>query len=90
MTNDEKDDLDALVASPGWARLKAYAHAEYGPLLMPRVAEETDDAAALLKLRQARAVSGAITVLLEYPHRRLRELQPVEPTRQPLSRGGVQ
>lgn len=89
MTNDEKDDLDALVASPGWARLKAYAQAEYGPLLMTRVAEETDDAAALLKLRQARAVSGAITVLLEYPTRRLRELQPVEDARQPLSRGGV-
>ena len=59
MNDTEKDDLDALIASPGWARLKAYAQAEYGPLLMTRVAEETDDAAALLKLRQARAVSAA-------------------------------
>lgn len=89
MSDTEKDDLEALLASNGWARLKAYAHAEYGPQIIMRVAAEADDAAALLKLRQATAINGAISVLLDYPVRRLKELQPVADTRQPFARGGL-
>lgn len=89
MTDTEKDDLESLVASPGWARLKAYAQAEYGPQIIMRVAAEPDDAAALLKLRQATAINGAISVLLDYPARRLRDMQPETDTRQPYARGGV-
>lgn len=87
--NDEKDDLETMIASPGWQRLKAWASAEYGPQIIMRVAAESDDAAALLKLRQATAINGAIEVLLDYPKRRLKELQPVADTRQPFARGGL-
>jgi hypothetical protein len=89
MSDTEKDDLESLLASPGWARLKAYAQAEYGPQIIMRVATEENDAAALLKLRQATAINGAIDVLLDYPGRRLKELAPVEDARSRFARGGL-
>lgn len=89
MSDTEHDDLDALISSPGWLRLKAYAQAEYGPQILGRVALEEDDGRALLKLRQAKAIHEAINVLLEYPLRRMRELKPPAETRQPFARGGL-
>jgi hypothetical protein len=71
MSDSEREDLQALMSSPGWLRFKAWAKAEYGPLLLARVADEPNDAEAIVKLRQARAVTEAADVMLKWPERTL-------------------
>ena len=75
MSDSEREDLDALVTSPGWLRFKAWAAAEYGPLLLARAADEPNELDALNKLRQARAINGAVEVMLAWPTRTLANLQ---------------
>ncbi len=68
-TTEQIEELKDLIASPGWRLLSQWATNEYGPLVLSRVANEEDDAKALLQLRQARAIQGAVSALLEYPSR---------------------
>jgi hypothetical protein len=68
---DEREDLDSLIGSPGWLRFKAWAEAEYGPMILSRAADEPNEAEALSKLRQARAIRGAMEAMLAWPERRL-------------------
>lgn len=69
MSDSERDDLDALLTSPGWLRFKAWAESEYGPAILARAADEPNELEALSKLRQARAIKGAVDVMLTWPQR---------------------
>ena len=68
-TTEQIDELKDLITSPGWRLLVQYASEEYGPLVFSRVAREEDDLKALSLLRQATAIQGAVSALLEYPSR---------------------
>jgi hypothetical protein len=71
MTDETRDELDALTKNPGWLRFKAWAEAEYGPSILARAADEPNELDALSKLRQARAIRGAMETLLSWPEREL-------------------
>ena len=68
-TTEQIEEFKDLITSPGWRLLSQWATNEYGPLVLSRVANEEDDTKALLQLRQARAIQGAVSALLEYPSR---------------------
>lgn len=87
---DEREDLQALLASPGWQRFTAWAQQEYGPLILARAADEPNEADALLKLRQARAIKGAVDVMLAWPTRQLQNMAQSDAryATDPLSRRG--
>ena len=62
MDNSEREDLDALVRSPGWARFVAHVEKEWGTaehgggayftMAARKASDQTDDATALAYLRQ--------------------------------------
>jgi len=88
--SDEREDLQALLASPGWQRFTAWAQDEYGPLILTRAADEPNEAEALSKLRQARAIKGAVDVMLAWPARQLANMAQADARHatDPLSRRG--
>lgn len=78
MTDDhEREDIDALLRSPGWQRVKAWAEKDLTAKMnsaTEHAANETDDVSALGKLRQVIAAKRAVTLVLDYPETRLQEL----------------
>lgn len=91
MSDSVREDLDALVTSPGWIRFTTWASAEYGPLILARAVDDPDDQVALSKLRQARAIKGAVDVMLSWPTRTLANLQAAAARQAPSdARGGGQ
>lgn len=90
--DQEREDLLDLAKHPGWLRVKAWAESEYGPSILTRVATEEDEAKALIKLRQATAIKGAIETLLGFPERRVTAITSARAQEErdySLSRGGV-
>lgn len=91
--NPEREDLDALLHSPGWLRFKAWAEAEYGPLILARAADEPNEVEALSKLRQARAIKGAMETMLQWPQRQIASIAAsaarLEVPTNPSRRGGL-
>jgi len=81
MTNDqEREDLDALVKSPGWHRIKAWATSDMSAHMLAateQAANVTDDAVALNKLRQVIAAKKAVEMTLNWPEDRLKALTAV-------------
>jgi len=91
--NQEREDLDALVKSPGWLRVKQWATTDLQARMMQATegaANLTDDLAALNQLRQVIAAKRAVEVVLHWPAARVATLTAAaEPEREPaLSRGG--
>lgn len=92
----EKEDLDQLVHSQGWLRVKAFASKEWSEqheAHVRRAANEVNDAMAIQKLRQVIAAKEAIERLVQWPHERMRQLDAAEKSNeteqaQPLSRRG--
>jgi hypothetical protein len=92
----ETEDLDALLRSPGWLRFSRHAEVEWHEKFADKVKSaigDTDDAAALAKLRQVTVAKDSIERLLRWPKDRLSELQRTadahdKETRVPLSRRG--
>jgi hypothetical protein len=95
MTHDqEREDLAALVLSPGWLRVKQWATTDLHARMTQATegaANLTDDLAALNQLRQVIAAKRAVEVVLNWPAERVAKLTTAaEPEREPaLSRGGV-
>ena len=90
---NERTALDDLLRSDGW-RLFEKVQTEYWRDTMTdhvaACANDTDDTAALNKLRQVVAAQQAVARVLAWPKERLRLLTPA-PARETvaLSRGGV-
>lgn len=78
MTHDqEREDLDALVKSPGWHRVKQWAKEDLAARMATATegaANLTDDVAALNQLRQVIAAKRAVELALNWPDDRLRKL----------------
>ena len=95
MTHDqEREDLDALVTSPGWLRVTQWAKEDFAARMTQATesaANLTDDVAAINQLRQVIAAKRAVELVLAYPRQRMKALaQPVESDELvSLSRGGV-
>lgn len=73
----EQDDLENLLKSPGWLRLKENVTQTWGEQLAQYVTQattEADDVMALNKLRQVVAAKTAVERLLAWPAERLRHL----------------
>ena len=95
MSDTEREDLAALVTSPGWQRVTAWVRADLAANMAQhteRAANDTDDVAALNKLRQVIAAKRAVEIAIGYPDARLKELaaKAAGEDRTPsLSRGGI-
>lgn len=79
MSDDrEYEDLEALTKAPGWLRFKLaqekHWEAEFGNFVRIAVGD-SNDAAALLKLRQVIVAKDAVLKALTYPDERMRQLQ---------------
>lgn len=78
MTHDqEREDLDALVKSPGWHRVKAWAKHDLAQNMTQATeaaADLTDDVVALGRLRQVIAAKKAVEMALNWPEERLAKL----------------
>jgi hypothetical protein len=90
--SQELEDWKDLVTSRGWGRFMSYVAEELQTQLnqhIEKVANETDDAMALAKMRQVIAAKRATEQMIAYPASRIRQLE--APTlRQPsMARGGV-
>ena len=73
-TEDEYRDWKDLLASPGWARLQAYAAETVSPATLERhvtLALDGADAGALGKLRQIVAAKRAVLGVLTHPQARV-------------------
>lgn len=80
MPNTEREDLQNLSTHPGWLRLKEWAANEWSDQIQEHIghaANERDDVAALNKLRQVIAAKKAVFVVLDWPERRLKQLDAV-------------
>lgn len=94
MSDTEREDLAALVMSPGWQRLAAWVRADLAANMTQhteRAANDVDDIAALHKLRQVIAAKRAVEIALGWPDARLKELTAKaagEDRRPSMSRGG--
>lgn len=90
---NERTALDDLIRSDGWRLFETVQTEYWRDTLSHHVAacaNETDDAAALNKLRQVVAAQQAVARVLAWPKERLRLVTP-SPERETvtLSRGGV-
>lgn len=73
----EQDDLDNLIKSPGWLRLKSWAEHEWKEqerLHSRRAADELSDVAAINKLRQVIAASQAVDLVLGWPESQIQKM----------------
>lgn len=78
MDPNEREHYEALIQSPGWLLLTAWAKDEFRQQLSTLVAlavKDSNDAAALTKLRQVVAAKEAVELVLEYPAKRAKELR---------------
>src|SRR3990167_7332879 len=74
--------IEDLVASPGWAMLEAEARAQWEGRKaagLRSALNDTNDLAALAKLRQIEAASEAVAWVLRLPHEALRHLRDAAP-----------
>ena len=93
----ETEDLDQLVHSQGWLRLKSFAADEWTARLeshLLQAAGEREDAMAANKIRQVLVAKAAVERLLKWPTERLAELERAKQSRLtaeclPLSRRGT-
>lgn len=78
MSDDIKQEWADLDRSPGFARLRAHAEAEWsGPAfvgLVEQLADKPTDAEALSKLRQMLAAKRAVERLLNVPGEQVKRL----------------
>ena len=88
-----REDLDNLVKSPGWKRLKAWAQSEWSDRLLThteQAANTADDVQALNKLRQVIAARRAVEMVLGWPDEQIKRLDaPAPHSAVTLSRGGI-
>lgn len=95
MTNDELEDWNNLVKSPGWLRLKSFAQRMYSDDLhrhLMAASSDRDDLAALNKVRQVAVAKDAIERLMKYPDEQIAKLDPVKHPRPEATynrRGGL-
>jgi hypothetical protein len=79
MSDDIKHEWADLDRSPGFARLRAHAEAEWsGPAfvsLVEQLADKPTDAEALSKLRQMLAAKRAVERLLSVPAEQVKRLE---------------
>lgn len=74
----ELDDLQNLIKSPGWLRVKAFGEGEWSDNITRHIgqaADDRDDVMALQKLRQVLAAQKAILRLLAWPEERIQALE---------------
>lgn len=72
--DDERELWIELTTSKGWTALQKWASETWTPLAIMQAANDTVDASALEKLRQVIAANRAVTMLLDHPQRRLKQL----------------
>ena len=68
------DDLEGLLSHPGWIRLKTWAEKEWAHQIQQHTetaANNTDDVAALNKLRQVLAAKKAVELVMDWPHQQI-------------------
>jgi hypothetical protein len=93
--SDLRDELEALVASPGWAWLVRTERAHWedqAERYLKAAAGETDDRMALNKLRQVIAARDAVARVFQRPDEKIRDLRSAAEhasAAPPLSRRGL-
>jgi len=83
---DEREDLDALINSPGWQRFKQRVELEWGTsegggsrfVTQTMAIAKEDDATALPKMRQIIAAQREIQAAMRWPGERLDTLKRTE------------
>ena len=87
-----RDDLENLVASPGWKWLEQRVKDHWTDHLASHVesaAADTDDALALSKLRQVVASHKAVRQVMNWPTEELRKHRQEPDLRPSFARGGA-
>ena len=77
MNDQEREDLDALVTSPGWQRYTQWASAESRAQMdaaITAAANSRDDLTALRQLQQVIVAKKFIELAIQWPHKRMQEL----------------
>lgn len=89
----EREDLENLVKSPGWQRVRQWAISEWREQIAQATdtaANATNDTDALNKLRQIIAARKAVELVTGWPDDRLKELtRSAAPRPFSLQRGGL-
>lgn len=94
MINQEKEDLAALLLTPGWIRLTAHLAAEWGPEAMERHYEQAaaiaDPEASKAAIYQIAQRKKAVREMMAWPSERIKALnaQPAVETATAFARGG--
>lgn len=97
MENTEREDLEALLRSAGWARFQQHVQSEWGTadgggqrflLAVTKAANHTDDAMATGQLRQIIAAQREIQTLMAWVGQRLQQVTPDKDYERPHSRRG--
>jgi len=78
--DDEQVDLESLIAAPGWARFCAFGLREYDQHFLEHVQtvlsdSANDDKVSIDKMRQIAVVRQQVRRLLEWPEKRIKDLQ---------------
>lgn len=85
---DEREDWQALIDSPGFQRLQAYAKADMDRH-MEAALNDVESEVALNRLRQVVASKKVVDRVLRYPAERLKALAPSEAVPVGYARGGL-
>jgi hypothetical protein len=88
---NEKDELEAFLKNPVWLRLKQYAEQTWRGELDNHVrsaANDTNDGAAIQKIRQILVAKDAVERLLKWPEERLEKARAAAAPALAGSRGG--
>ena len=81
---NERENLEALVASDGWKTFAAYVGQEWGAGgrafldATTKAADQKADADAMAYLRQIIVAQREIQKLVKWPEERLKQLEPIE------------
>jgi len=91
----EQEDLENLLRHPGWLYFKAHAEKQIGDELanhMRNAVNDSNDAAALQKMRQIIVAKDAVERLVKWPEERISKLKADLPAAEmmqySLGRGG--
>jgi hypothetical protein len=87
----EKEELEAFLTNPVWLRMKQYAEKTWRGELDNHVraaANDTNDQAALQKIRQIIVAKDAVERLIQWPEERLARVRLEAEPRLVGSRGG--
>ena len=86
----EREDLESLIASPGWRRLVAHFNSVYDGQFLDhatKILSHDEDPGVLAKMRQLAAVRQAWGHIRSYPEDRVASVRRLEDTQAASRRG---